>query len=352
MKFRAKITKECLVTLHNVIVTFERIASCATIYLDEESVRISLISESIDSPKCFAELNAINLFSEYRIESQSANTILFEINLNQFSKALASGKVATQSQLKLVKREDRPCLCFETKADESILSVDVYHDIPLKLMKSNEMVHFMPPELPQPTVALDLPKGKLIKTIVDKMTKFAKHVQITANQSGRLALRADHSSVTINTYYPGLQARYVGDLNPTRDINNQVVCKLNLRKLSTVLNMNNLSVEHATLCKSILRFIFMYILLYLSMWHCNFNNFIHSAILMFCSCGSNGSFRGQRGRGAGDHAGAVSPGHAVVLPADPAAGPGGRGGFRAAGGRLSTITVECDVVLSCVLSEG
>eukprot|EP01032_Pedospumella_encystans_P010124 gene10124-11861_t len=247
MKFRAKITKDCLVTLYNVIITFERIATSATIYLDEESVRISLISESIDSPKCFAELNAINLFSEYRIESQSANTILFEINLNQFSKALASGKVASQSQLKLVKREDRPCLCFETKADESILSVDVYHDIPLKLMKSNEMVHFMPPDMPQPSVALDLPKGKLIKTIVDKMTKFAKHVQITANQSGRLALRADHSSVIINTYYPGLLARYVGDMNPTRDINNQVVCKLNLRKLSTVLNMHHLAVEHATL---------------------------------------------------------------------------------------------------------
>ena len=249
MKFRAKISKDNLVTLHNVILTFERIASCATIYLDEESVRISLISESIDAPRCFAELSAVNLFSEYRIESQSANTILFEINLSQFSKALASGKVASQSQLKLVKREDRPCLCFETKADESILSVDVYHDIPLKLMKSNEMVHFMPPDMPQPTVALDLPKGKLIKTIIDKMSKFSKHVQITANQSGRLALRADHSSVTINTYYPGLHARYVGDLNPARDINNQIVCKLNLRKLSTVLNMYNLPVEHATLCE-------------------------------------------------------------------------------------------------------
>lgn len=249
MKFRAKLTKDSLITLYNVILTFERIASCATIYLDEDTVRISLLSESIDAPKCFAEINAKNLFSEYRIESQSENTILFEIYLNQLSRALASGKVASQSQLKLVKRDGRPCLCFETKADESILSVDVYHDIPLKLMKSTEVIHYLPPHMPAPTVALDLPKSKLMKTVVDKMSKFAKHVQITAAQSGQLALRADHSSVVINTYYTGLTARYIGELSPGTAANNQVVCKLNLRKLSVVLNMNNLLVDHATLCE-------------------------------------------------------------------------------------------------------
>lgn len=249
MKFRAKLTKDNLISLYNVILTFERVAASATIFLDEETVRISLLSESIDAPKCFAEISAHNLFSEYRIESQSANTILFELNLNQLSRALTSGKVASQSQIKLVKRDGRPCLCFETKADESILSVDVYHDIPLKLMKSTEVIHYMPPQMPAPSVALDLPKSKLMKTVIDKMSKFSKHVQFTASQSGQLVLRADHSSVIINTYYTGLTARYVGELNPDTGANNQVVCKLNLRKLSVVLNMNNLVVDHATLCK-------------------------------------------------------------------------------------------------------
>jgi hypothetical protein len=212
-------------------------------------MRFSLLAESLDAPKCFAELNALDLFAEYRIESQSANTILFEVSLTQVSKALLSGKVASQSLLKLVKRDGRPCLCFETKADESILSVDVYHDIPIKLMRSTEVMHSLPPQMPPPSVALDIPRGKLLKTIVDKLTKFSKHVQITASQSGKLNFRADHPSVTINTYYTGLFARYVGDLTMGRDVNNQVVCKLNLRKLSMVLNMHNVPVDHATLCK-------------------------------------------------------------------------------------------------------
>ena len=250
MKFRAKLSKDCLVALHSIVLTFEKIAGTATIFLDEDSVRICLLCESIDAPKCFAELSAQNLFSEYRIESQSANTILFEVQLSQLSRALASGRVASNSLLKLVKRDGRACLCFETKADESILSVDVCHDIPIKLMKTNELVHYLPPQMPPPTVALDLPKGKLIKTIIDKMSKFAKHVKITASQSGKMVLRAEHASVIINTYYTGLFARYVGEMDRNRDVNNQVVCKLNIRKLSVVINMFNIAVDHATLCKN------------------------------------------------------------------------------------------------------
>lgn len=48
-------------------------------------------------------------------------------------RALGSGKSSNSSQLKLVKRDGRPCLCFETKAHESALSIDITHDIPIKV---------------------------------------------------------------------------------------------------------------------------------------------------------------------------------------------------------------------------
>eukprot|EP00600_Ochromonadales_sp_CCMP1393_P005360 CAMPEP_0174973820 /NCGR_PEP_ID=MMETSP0004_2-20121128/11458_1 /TAXON_ID=420556 /ORGANISM="Ochromonas sp., Strain CCMP1393" /LENGTH=179 /DNA_ID=CAMNT_0016224319 /DNA_START=430 /DNA_END=969 /DNA_ORIENTATION=- len=129
------------------------------------------------------------------------------------------------------------------------MAVDVCHDLPIKLMKSTEVIHFLPPQMPPPSVALDLPKGKLLKTIIEKMTKFAKHVTLTACQSGRIALKADHSSVAISTYYSGLQPRYVGQLlqDPETSVDNTVTVKLNLRKLSAIINMNHLNYEHATL---------------------------------------------------------------------------------------------------------
>lgn len=249
MKFKAKISKDLLLVLCGVTTTLEKIGNNAAVFLNEDSMRIAVISESMDTPRCYSELKTSVLFSEYKCESQSDNTILFEIGLSQFSKALASGKYSSQCQLRLVKRDNQPCLCVETKANESIMSVDVSHDIPIRVFKPDEIIYYMPPEVPPPTVALDLPKNKLMKTVVDKMMKFSKHVSITGYQCGRLILKAEHSSVVIRTYFNGLPPRYVGQLNALDDVDNQAVVKLNLRKLSAVLNMSSLLYDTASLCK-------------------------------------------------------------------------------------------------------
>lgn len=251
MKFRARISKDLLVSFVQILGTFEKIALDAAIFLSPECVRLAVISESIDNPKCFAELAVGTLFLDYKIESQSENTILFEISLQQLSKVLNSGRFSTQSQLKLVKRDGKPCLCFETKADESIMSVDVCHDIPIKLLKSTEVVYYLPPQIPPPSVALDLPRGKLIKTVVDKLNKFSKHIHIVACQAGRLVFKVEQATVSIKTMYNGLQPRYVGTLDPTRHVNNQVAAKVNLRKLSLVLGAHLLApVESSSMCES------------------------------------------------------------------------------------------------------
>lgn len=257
MKFRAKISKELLLVFHGVISTQEKLGEKAAILLTEDTVRISVISESIETPRCYSELKSSILFFEYKVESQSANTVLFEIGLSQLSKALASGKYSSQCQLKLVKRDNKACLCVETKAIESIMSVDVLHDIPIRVLKPTEVIYYMPPDIPAPKVALDLPKNKLMKTIVDKMLKFSKHVQITVYQSGRMVLKAEHSSAIIRTFYNGLQPRYVGAMSPDRDIDNHATVRLNLRKLSIVLNLNNLLYDTASLCES-LNFVFLF----------------------------------------------------------------------------------------------
>jgi HUS1 checkpoint protein len=249
MKFKAKISKELLLVLHGVVSTIEKIGENAAMLLTEDSVRIAVVSESIETPRCYSEFKSSMLFSEYKIESQSDNTILFEIGLSQLSKALGSGKYSSQCQIKLVKRDNKACLCVETKANESIMSVDVLHDIPIRVLKPTEIIHYMPPDIPAPKVALDLPKNKLMKTIVDKMLKFSKHVSITAYQSGRLVLKAEHSSAVIRTYYNGLQPRYVGQMDIVRDVDNQASVKLNLRKMSAVLNLSNLMYDTASLCE-------------------------------------------------------------------------------------------------------
>lgn len=121
MKFRARLRKEAVLMIHSVTTTLQRIGSTAAIFLNQDCIRIAVIAESTDMPKCYSELDPSILFpDDYRIESQSGNTILFEVGLDHLSKALASGKNASHSQLKLVKRGMTPCLCYEAKDSDSL----------------------------------------------------------------------------------------------------------------------------------------------------------------------------------------------------------------------------------------
>lgn len=231
---------------HAIVQSFEKSGSNAVIFLDEESVKISLITENIESPRCYADLSAHDLFVDYKIASATKNCILFELRLNQLSQALSSGKSSTQCQLKLVKRDDKPCLSFETKANESSLSVDVIHDIPITVLRFNEYIYHMPPNVNPPAVALDLPNNKIMKTVTDKMMKVTKYTHLTASQNGHIILRTAHSSADINTHFNGLRPRFVGDLNPALHMDNKVTVKLSLRNLSNVLNLFNLPHEMAS----------------------------------------------------------------------------------------------------------
>jgi hypothetical protein len=206
-------SNECLLTLHAIIVTFEKIGTKVVMLMDEEVFRLSLVNESIESPRCYAELNVKELFIEYKIESQTQNTILIEMSLHQLSQAFSSGKTANQCQLKLVKRGLQPCLSFETKANESSLQVDVTHDIPVVTLKFSDTLHHTPPEVSPPTVALDLPThNRLMKTVVDRMNQLNKYTQMTASQSGHIVFRTSHTSAEISTHFSGLRPRFVGNL--------------------------------------------------------------------------------------------------------------------------------------------
>ena len=141
MRFKASLSNECVAMLHGVTASLERIGQTTAMYLDEEAIRLSVITESPDIPKVYAELNKNVLFQDYRIESNSSNCIFFEIELDLLSRALSSGKNAPRCNLKLAKRGQRPCLCLETRAAE----VEIVHDIPIKIMRASEIVAYQPP---------------------------------------------------------------------------------------------------------------------------------------------------------------------------------------------------------------
>ena len=246
MRFKARIVTENLNILIGVSQACEKIGKRACIFLDQWHMRVAVIEESIDAPKVFVELSQETVFSEYRIESQSQNQIMFEIELDLLSRALSSGKNAPMCDLKLVKRGLLPHLCLDCKA----LDVAVQHDIPIRVMKASTIVYYQPPDVNPPQVALELPRGRLLRTILDKMSKLTKVVNITAEQTGRLIFSIDHSSAgaTIKTYYTKLHPRFEGHLDEAVDGSNIASVKVDIRKLTHALNMRILNYESACVC--------------------------------------------------------------------------------------------------------
>ena len=131
MRFKAVITKQNLALFSGVLQSLERICANAAVLLTPTTIRIALISENADLPKSYVELFQRCLFLEYRIESQSDNNLLFEISLSNLISALNSGKNCFQTLIKLVKRDNKPYLCVETKATDG-LDVDITHDISIR----------------------------------------------------------------------------------------------------------------------------------------------------------------------------------------------------------------------------
>ena len=160
MRFKARLINQNMGYLSTCVTTNRQIDTSAAIFLDEEYLRMSLINHMIDNkPQVFTEIHRSSIFEEYRIESKSNNRILFEIDLSLFEAALKSGRNAPSVDLKLVKRGTMACLCVEA----SFIGNVIQHDIPVKVLRADTIHLMTPPQIHDPVVALELPRGKTFK---------------------------------------------------------------------------------------------------------------------------------------------------------------------------------------------
>lgn len=246
MKFRARMSNVNFILLHDITTQLQKICghgSSAILYLDEEQIKFALLNESVaEKSKCYAELSVNKIFLDYRIESQSNNTILLEIGIENLVGALNSGKNIDICQFKLTKRDDKPYLSFET-----IESITISHDIPIRLIKISDLAFYSPPNVQSPTVALEFPKSKLLKNLIEKLGKFSKYIDIIAFQSGRLIIQANKNLATVKTYCNNLKAVFDNaQLSSNTHARNKAVIRVEVKSLSYIISLIH-NLVHRTL---------------------------------------------------------------------------------------------------------
>lgn len=99
MKFRARLTPEGASTLSALVSSAQRLAPSGAVLLSEAALRLAVSAgntaagagNAVDPtcPRAFAELASAALFADCRIESQSGNVILFELELEHLATALS-----------------------------------------------------------------------------------------------------------------------------------------------------------------------------------------------------------------------------------------------------------------------
>ena len=244
MKFKAKIRADKLPLLLGLVGGLEKIGTSLVVYLSPDSVRLTVPSSSPESVLAFAELHQAELFYEYRIESQSENCILLEVDSAMLNTSLSSGKEAPLIHMKLAKRMGQACLVIETRARD----VDIVHDLPIKVMRAQDIEHHLPPEVPAPDVQLELSLNRSIRNVVDRMRAIVKYMFIDAHMKGQLVLRAETEDATIKTYYTHLVPRFdsmEGEEN-VRDRSASV--KVDSKRLSQVMSTYSMRVDTLICC--------------------------------------------------------------------------------------------------------
>eukprot|EP00934_Nitzschia_sp_Nitz4_P006541 Nitzschia sp. Nitz4//scaffold42_size132992//76878//77942//NITZ4_003402-RA/size132992-augustus-gene-0.106-mRNA-1//1//CDS//3329551727//6531//frame0 len=238
MRFKAKLAADQVSLLLQVISPISKLQDSqkgAVLYLDPDFIRIS--SKGVSGIACFAELSK-HIFLEHRIESAADNVIVCQVDLVSFKVALQSvvstgnawrkrkrtsaggngnhnsntpmitSLYASQAvTLKLAKRNRMPCLCLDGHAtDEG--SVEIHQAIPIRILRANEMQYYLPPQISTPTVQLELPSDRPLRTVVDKLKSMAPHVYVEASGEGDLTIRLDHAEgCTMAVYYNDLVSR-------------------------------------------------------------------------------------------------------------------------------------------------
>jgi hypothetical protein len=248
MRFRAKLSKEKLNTFYSIIFAFSKVCDSTVIYLNQDSTQLAVVHENVDATRVFAELNNNELFLEQRIESLSDNNILLEFHSEHLLNALVSCKTSLITQMKLVKRGNAACICIESRTLDS-LSVNVTHDVPVKVLKTNEIMNYSPPEINPPTVSLELPNIKLIRGMLERISKLSKRVEITGYQSGRMVVQVIKTSAKIKTIFNNVKPSSIGGLDSEENERNSAIVRVDSRQLLQLFSFGSMQYSNLALCK-------------------------------------------------------------------------------------------------------
>ncbi|KAF0694446.1 Aste57867_14679 [Aphanomyces stellatus] len=204
MRFRGNLTAASFPILMEVSQFMHRVSSSDTCFVTLNEERMSFaMKTSGEDVQTFVHLHVAKLFADVVVESRAENNIAFVLGIGNFSRALQSGKEAAGVMLRLLKRDGRSFLSLRART----VDLDIIQNIPIEVVSMMTAESYREPSIPPPTVALEMPPLRSLRTITDRLKSMQKYILFQAGMDGTLRLRVQSDTFVLQTLHTNLRAR-------------------------------------------------------------------------------------------------------------------------------------------------
>ncbi|CAN8070810.1 unnamed protein product [Agarophyton chilense] len=212
MKFKSRLKPERVADFLRVAQLLDKVGKRCVLHLyapEVDNIRIIFQADVSGSVAAFAHFTRTEWFQSYRIESQNANQIGLEMDMQNFLGALRSASAADHITIKLAKKRV-PVLTFEM-----ITALGpIMQDIPVVVLSAIRLSEYQPPEHDKIT-GFALPALSKIHALVDRMKVLCNTLRLQATleeDRAKLLLGIDTDTVSISATFTDLSiASYEDD---------------------------------------------------------------------------------------------------------------------------------------------
>ncbi|KDO32390.1 hypothetical protein SPRG_02867 [Saprolegnia parasitica CBS 223.65] len=205
MRFRGNLTAASFPVLMEISQYMARLSSSDACFVVVTPERMSFVMKTGgEDVQTFVHLTMAKLFEDVVLESRSENQIAFTLSIANFSRALQSGKEASGILLRLLKRDGRSFLALRART----VDIDIIQNIPIDVVSMASAENYKEPRVPSPTVAVEIPTLRSLRTVTDRLKAMHKYLTIEAKMDGSLRLRVQSDTFALQTQHVSFKPRF------------------------------------------------------------------------------------------------------------------------------------------------
>ena len=115
-------------------------------------------------------------------------------------------------------------------------------------MRVADIVNFLPPDIPSPSVQLEIPPQlKAPRQVLERLSRFTRFVFLEGDMKGNLTIEADQDTMKIASCFPSLRPRFEA-MDEEESQGNVCRLKCDSKRVASLLQCQSVPIDTSILC--------------------------------------------------------------------------------------------------------